>query len=233
MHLRSTDLRLLPASFWYLSRPQQSLRQLHRQVSVSQIPAPIPFVPDVKTFLTLIGRNLLQHANKISSWESLFSLSSSQLRQLGVEPARTRRYLLWWRERFRKGQYGIGGDLSNVKDAVAEVRVVEVPKDGSARPPIGLEPTKKIIVNIPQSISIQGPQLRSLRSVNGLRVSGARKIVGPYVQPVKGTDGSVATLKVQKGMWEQKRGHKVDGGERRQKEIRRKRRQEEEQNAGK
>lgn len=48
-------------------------------------------------------------------------------------------------------------------------------------------------------------------------------IEGPYVQPSKGSKGTVATLKVQEGLWEHRRGHKVDGGERRKAEIRFKR----------
>ena len=62
-----------------------------------------------------------------------------------------------------------------------------------------------------------------LKPVAGMKVKGARQIVGPFVQPVKGTGGSVARIKVQEGMWEVKRGEKVDGGERRKKMVRRKR----------
>jgi hypothetical protein len=36
--------------------------------------------------------------------------------------------------------------------------------------------------------------------------------------------GGTAQLKVTEGMWEDRRGHKVDGGERRQAEVRFKRR---------
>ena len=61
------------------------------------VPPPTPFVPDVNTFLTLIGRQLKEHASKFTSWEELFTLSSSQLQSRGLEPPRTRKYLLRWR----------------------------------------------------------------------------------------------------------------------------------------
>ena len=90
-------------------------------MTAGRIPSPTPFVPDAQTFLSLIGRNLSQHAARIPSWEALFSLTSKQLRELGVEPARSRRYLLRWREKFRNGDYGVGGDLEQVVDGCGEV----------------------------------------------------------------------------------------------------------------
>ncbi|KAF6225953.1 hypothetical protein HO173_012676 [Letharia columbiana] len=121
MIVRSLPSPLIPStlqSFLIRSQPSHCLRHLHARASASQppTPQPTPFVPDASTFLKLIGRNLSQHAGKIPTWQSLFSLTSTQLRELGVEPARTRRYLLWWRDRFRKGIFGVGGDLRNVKD---------------------------------------------------------------------------------------------------------------------
>ena len=65
------------------------------------------------------------------------------------------------------------------------------------------------------------------KPVKGLRVKGAHTIVGPYVLPVKGTDGKEAKIKVAEGLWEDRRGHKIDGGERRRAEVRAKRRSEE------
>lgn len=216
------------------SRPLQCLRHLHARASASQppIPQPTPFVPDASTFLKLIGRNLSQHAGKIPTWQSLFSLTSTQLRELGVEPARTRRYLLWWRDRFRKGIFGVGGDLENVKDGGAELRVVEVsvadanptiPNPRTTSTATGLQRTKRMIVNAPPEVIGKSQLLQELKPVEGMKVAGVRTIVGPYVQPVKGTRGSVATIKVREGMWEVRRGVKVDGGERRKVQVRRKR----------
>jgi IGR protein motif len=57
---------------------------------------------------SLIGGNLSQHAAEIPSWTALFSLTSTQLRERGVEPPRSRRHLLWWREKFEMGNIGLG-----------------------------------------------------------------------------------------------------------------------------
>jgi len=64
-------------------------------------PPPTPAVPDIPTFLQKIGRDCPQHAPKFQTWEQLFDLSSDQLKTLGVEPARTRRYIIRWREKYR------------------------------------------------------------------------------------------------------------------------------------
>jgi len=46
--------------------------------------------------------------------------------------------------------------------------------------------------------------------------------MSPQIRPR--SNGSAALIKVQEGMWEDKRGQKVDGGERRRAEVRAKRR---------
>lgn len=224
-----------PSGFQFLASPflqrvtkiQLCSRCLHQQVSARDIPPPTPFVPDSKTFLTLIGRNLLQHAAKIPSWHSLFSIQSSELRELGVEPARTRRYLIWWRDRFKKGIHGIGGDLQDVTDGTAKLAMVKVISGKGKK---GLEPTKKLVVNVPMDAE-DASAVTDPKPVQGMKVRGAQTIVGPYVQAVKHSQGALATIKVQEGMWEVKRGHKVDGGERRKAQVRRKRKLDEEQKA--
>jgi len=235
MIIRNAAPRSLPFAFQqrlFGPHSQQCLHAHHARASASQppIPQPTPFVPDPATFLNLIGRNLSQHSAKIPTWQSLFSLTSTQLRELGVEPARTRRYLLWWRDRFRKGVFGVGGDLKNVRDGEAELRLVEVPLRNAAIPnapttstATGLPRMKRMIVNEPEEALKQNIDYRELKAVEGMKVLGARTIVGPYVQPVKGTSGSVATIKIHEGMWEIRRGVKVDGGERRKVQVRRKR----------
>jgi hypothetical protein len=55
--------------------------------------------------------------------------------------------------------------------------------------------------------------------------------MGPYLQPLKGSNGTAATISVQEGMWEDKRGHKVDGGERRRREVQNKKRLDERRKA--
>ncbi|RPA86073.1 hypothetical protein BJ508DRAFT_411636 [Ascobolus immersus RN42] len=76
-------------------------RSLHVTLEPLPVPQPSPTVPDVPTFLTKIGRNTVQHADKFPSWEEFFKLSTKQFRELGIEPARDRRYILRFREKFR------------------------------------------------------------------------------------------------------------------------------------
>lgn len=220
-----------PITFSYSAKFPHPSRQTHQRASTRNIPLPTAFVPDTKTFLSLIGRGLSKHAAKIPNWESLFSLNSTQLRKLGIEPARTRRYLLWWREKFRNGLFGIGGDVQKVVDATAELRVVEVPHqtapETSPATRVGLEPKSKLVVNSLRGASIDQKRAKELAGVKGMRVVGAHTISGSYVQLVKGSKGSVAKLTAQENMWEERRGHKVDGGERRKAEVRFKRRLEE------
>jgi hypothetical protein len=76
-------------------------RFLHVTLEPPAVPKPTPTVPDVSTFLTKIGRNTVQHADKFPTWEEFFKFSTKQFRELGIEPARDRRYILRFREKFR------------------------------------------------------------------------------------------------------------------------------------
>lgn len=203
-------------------------------MTAGRIPSPTPFVPDAPTFLSLIGRNLTQHAAKIPSWEALFSLTSKQLRELGVEPARSRRYLLRWREKFRNGDYGIGGDLQQVVDGCGEVKVVaaSTAANGGKGQDEMIADTRalvgrKVIVNLPSAVPAPTLSTTELKPVKGLKVLGAHTVSGSHVELVKGTMGRVGRITVKEGLWEQRRGHKIDGGERRKAEVRAKRRSEE------
>ncbi|KAI9808265.1 MAG: hypothetical protein M1825_004722 [Sarcosagium campestre] len=203
-------------------------RSLHRQAVATGIPPPTPFVPDPTTFLKLIGRNLVQHAAKFPTWEALFTPTSTQLRELGLEPARDRRYLLRWREKFRNGEYGVGGDLTNVVDGTAHLKVIEIPlTDVSSQDSTGTVTRspgmRRAIVNIPPNSSESPVSVEGVRPIQRLKIRGAHTIRGPYVTPVKGTQGRIARLAVQEGMWEHRRGRKIDGGERRRAEVRAKR----------
>ncbi|KAI9892907.1 MAG: hypothetical protein M1814_001066 [Vezdaea aestivalis] len=218
----------------------QCKRTLHSRVTAPPIPSPTPFVPDVQTFLSLIGRDCSKFASKIPSWDALFNLSSLELRNLGVEPTRNRRYLLRWRDNFRKKKYGLGGELTAVKDGVAEFKIVQVPRELVADPRIKtsdkpqlatpmVNPDKKrIIVNVHPGEETKEGKFMLDRRVPWLSFrNGGSTIAGPHVQTVKGSDGAVAQLAVKEGLWENKRGHKVDGGERRKAMVRANRRIEE------
>ncbi|CUS12945.1 unnamed protein product [Tuber aestivum] len=89
-------LLLLPST-----RALTFTRCLHDSLPPPPVPATTSRTPDVPAFLRQIGRNTIQHAPKFETWEQFFSLTSGQLRNLGVEPPRDRRYILHWRERYR------------------------------------------------------------------------------------------------------------------------------------
>lgn len=203
------------------------------------VPNPTPFVPDVPTFLTLIGRGMAKHADKIPSWEKLFTLSSPELREMGIEPTRQRRYLLRKREKFRNGQHGPGGDLDKVVNGVAQLRVVEVPvsdangaKAGGSTASVTSTPgMKKVIVNLgPEETAYKHPEAGSaagsesgsglLKRFAHMKIHQGTMIKGPFLQHIKGSNGSAALIHIQEGMWEDRQGQKVDGGERRQAEVR-------------
>lgn len=263
---RPLTLLQLPSSLRLAPAPATTCRQCRSLHALNkpppQIPKPTPFVPDVSTFLTLIGRGMSKHESKIPSWEALFTLSSEQLKESGLEPARARRYLLWWRERFRQGIYGMGGDVKHatkVGDTVAaELRIVEVPKQFKSGEDKYVTPATlsrsegvaKVISNTPPQAlkALEGEGSQEKRSimdrlapppkvgrkevspVKGTKIVRANTIGGTGIEYLKGYQG-VAVLKVKEGLWEQKRGHKVDGGERRRAEVRAKRAAAERKNA--
>jgi IGR protein motif len=220
-----------------ISPPSQQCRCVHNRLASRPVPPPTPFVPDVQTLFKLIGRNTAQHAAKIPSWEALFTLPSEKFKALGIEPAAARKYIFRWRERFRQGVYGVGGDLTHVSDGVGELKLVEVPV---ANPTKGLAAlatatrtpgTRKVVVNVPAGQELPDVPLELARPVNGIKVRGTNSIAGPYIQTLPGSRGLKASLAVTEGLWEDKKGRKIDGGERRRAEVRAKRASEERKKA--
>ncbi|CEJ94502.1 hypothetical protein VHEMI10026 [[Torrubiella] hemipterigena] len=205
---------------WSAARPLASLattaprsiqiRCLHKTRPAPSIPATRPFVPDVTTFLTLIGRGLSKHASKFPSWDALFSLTSPELKELGIEPPRNRKYLLQWMDRYRRGVVGPGGDFQFVQDGEALLKV--------ATPPASDMSDAKWVVNVPkENEAAAEASPTTLPRPNGYTVRGLRSIAGPFAQVLPGRDGAI--VKVTEGMWEQKQGRKIDGGERRRAEV--------------
>ncbi len=88
---------------------------------------------------------------------------------------------------------------------------------------------RKIVANVPAGGSAPEIPLEELVPAKSLRLKGAYTITGPHVQPVKGGNGG--RIVVKEGLWEERRGHKIDGGERRQAEVRAKKRGDERRNA--
>jgi hypothetical protein len=144
----------------------------------------------------------------------------------------------------------MGGDLKHVQDGVAELRVVQVnaPTDNKhlTAGTLSQDPgMMKVVINTEPSVDkekskgvLEGlvpPAHMSLQQANRLLVRGIKlfrlnTIGGTGVEQIKGRAG-VARLRVTEGLWEQRRGHKVDGGERRKAEVRAKRRAAERKNA--
>lgn len=140
---------------------------------------------------------------------------------------------------------GIGGDLKEVKDGIAELRIAEIPNKKIHATLSQDEGMKKVVVNVPPTVvlpedpanpqpkekknvlaSLAPPKLvdaKEAHIVKGMKIIHGNSIGGTGVEYVKGHQG-VARLRVQEGLWEQKRGHKVDGGERRKAMVRFKRR---------
>lgn len=207
--------------------------------AVARVPKPTPFVPNAETFLKLIGRQLSSHASKFSSWEEMFTMSSAQLKARGLEPPRARKYFLRWREKFRRGDYGIGGDLTHVSNGTAELRVCEVPSLPTSIGSAVNEAQKgseaafastmhtpgftKLVLNVPQGAKTyqlgKGQKTTDLKKPQGVTLKEGHIIAGSYVMPLAGSNGSAATISVTEGMWEDTRGHKVHGGERRRAET--------------
>jgi IGR protein motif len=164
-------------------------------------------------------------------------MSSAQLREAGVEPARARKYLMRWRERFRQGIYGIGGDLKHVADGVGHIRVFEVPvpkewieqgHTSATRATATRSPgMRKVALSVPLDAEVPAEPIEQAKPVDHVKIRGANTIAGKWVQAVKDTKGLVGKIEVREGLWEDKRGHKVDGGERRKAEVRSKRRAQE------
>ncbi|OJD09775.1 hypothetical protein ACJ73_10096 [Blastomyces percursus] len=248
-----------PTSYSHFSSPShQFLRQLHKS-SQTPVPPPTPFVPDAETFLSLIGRNMSRFAPKFTSWDELFSLSSVELKARGIEPPRLRRYLLRWRQKFQRGEYGIGGDLEHVVDGVGRLKIVEIPSnpvptraDGQGETPTitaggqrehEIPPTaatgsatlspgmKWAVVNLPPGESQPKEIPQPLKKYMKVRLGRGPVLKAPYIKLVKGTNGMAGVIQVQEGMWEDKQGRKIDGGERRQAEVRAKKRSEDRKRA--
>ena len=189
----------------------EQVRCLHspKQAVPRPIPPPLPITPDPEAFLRIIGRNLVQYADKFPTWEALFSLTSPQLKEIGIEPARTRRYLLDWLRRYREGKFGIGSDFTHVQDGKALLGIHH-----------DIATDKKTVVNIPPGGTVP-KDLPEVGGVQNYKVRGAKRITGPYATPAG--DG-ISQVNIVEGMWEHRQGQKVDGGERRRAEVRFKKR---------
>ncbi|KAJ3082474.1 hypothetical protein HK102_001655 [Quaeritorhiza haematococci] len=67
------------------------------------IPQPRGQIQDPASFLEAIGRGCIEVAEKFTSWDQLFTCSSEEMAGLGV-PVKKRKYILHWREWFKRGR---------------------------------------------------------------------------------------------------------------------------------
>ena len=216
MSTSSTLLQTVKTRSSYICKPCR-LQQQQRTITElrKEIPKPLPFVPNVETFLTLIGRNMKQHTSKFPSWSSLFSLSSTNLKDLGIEPARDRRYLLRWIENYRNNKTGPGGDFKFVTDGEAHLKICDVPSNNEHASASHTPGFTRLVLNVPKDQTNIDGDTTTLKKPSGYALKNGTRIAGPFAIPIKGGDGDVAVVKVVEGMWEDKRGKKVFGGERR------------------
>ena len=134
--------------------------------------------------------------------------------------------------------------MQNVRDGVGELQIAEVPstrgidKAGTLTKDPGM---RKVIINTlpppPPEAGKEGGEgstphaaaamkrmaIADAKHIVGTKIAQGVNIAGTGVRHVKGREG-VAQLAVQEGLWEQRRGKKVDGGERRKAMVRAKRR---------
>jgi len=118
--------------------------------------------------------------------------------------------------------------LTEIHDGKAQLRIVEVPIEGRSSEPKMATLTsspgmKKIVVNVPPGQETPSVPLTEAKPVSMVTIRRAGVIAGPYVDHISGKQGA-AVIRIQEGLWEHRRGHKVDGGERRKAEVRSKRR---------
>ncbi|KAH3679830.1 hypothetical protein WICPIJ_008492 [Wickerhamomyces pijperi] len=67
------------------------------------VPQPTPLIPDVATFFNKIGRGTAEQAENFPTWESLFTTTSFEMKEKGLD-IQTRRYILKQVEHLRQGE---------------------------------------------------------------------------------------------------------------------------------
>lgn len=122
--------------------------------------------------------------------------------------------------------------MTDVVDGTGEIKIIEVPfsstaKDGAVTATLTSSPgMRKVVVNVPAGQDRPSVPLEKVKPVSMVKIIRSGIIAGPKIEAVAGRPG-VAKIVAKEGLWEQRRGHKIDGGERRKAEVRSKRRAEE------
>jgi hypothetical protein len=117
--------------------------------------------------------------------------------------------------------------LKQVVIGTAELRAVEVDspnRQSKAVATLTTTPGKRnVLINVAPDAPVESASLKDIQPIKGFKLGKANMIQGPYIQIQKGSGGKIGRLSAQEGMWEHKRGRKIDGGERRRAEVRAKR----------
>ena len=131
--------------------------------------------------------------------------------------------------------------MEHVKDGVGEVKLFEVPVPaewkGSNTSADMATATRSpgmrcVALNVPSGAETPSKPLEECEPVKHVKARGGKSGGGAIVgRNVYMTGSERAIIKVMEGLWEERRGHKVDGGERRKAEVRFKRRAEERKKA--
>ncbi|KAF9086462.1 hypothetical protein BGX29_006697 [Mortierella sp. GBA35] len=85
-----------------LARAPMGVRSIHGATKKA-VPAPRGDIQDPATFLTKIGRNSAQLAEKFKSWEHLFTASPAEMKTDMALSVKQRRWILNWTEKYRQG----------------------------------------------------------------------------------------------------------------------------------
>ncbi|KAJ3218750.1 hypothetical protein HDU67_004270 [Dinochytrium kinnereticum] len=92
----------MPLENWKLSKSYVELGNAAKRVDF--VPKPRGQFQDPATFLTAIGRSCGDYAPKFNSWAHLFQATSDEMAtSLGI-PTKARKYILGWREWFKRGR---------------------------------------------------------------------------------------------------------------------------------
>jgi len=174
-----------------------------------EIPNTLPIVPDVPTFLLIIGRGMKKYAEKFPTWDSFWGATSEQL-TAAIPLAKDRRYIQDWMRRYRNREYGTAWNLKHIHEGQAILAVYKVPgKKG---------PGSRVVVNVPAGKTGHTITPEEVHVMGyPYRVKGSKIPCGPHARAFK---GHTACIDSWDGLWELPQGEKVDGGERRRKEVR-------------
>ncbi|KAI9014142.1 IGR protein motif-domain-containing protein [Hyaloraphidium curvatum] len=77
-----------------------------RPTTAERRPIPAPRSASLaapEAFLRAIGRGCEQYASKLADWDRLFSATSLEMERLGI-PVKARKYIMSWREQYRRGR---------------------------------------------------------------------------------------------------------------------------------